>query len=734
MSSTTRRRRPAPRGAGRGDAALRRLADRGGIVESYLDQTGRERRFTRDDTRVAILAALGVDASSSSAARAALERMAEEDRARAIPPVRVVRRSDLGRDLALAAGAGGREWQATLRTESGEEHAATGRVRTQGRTRVAQLPVAPEELGVGYHELTLRLSGAGDAGEHSQRLIVVPDACPDPARLLGGRRVFGVIANLYALRSARNWGAGDFTDLRHLVEWAAEQGAAFVGVNPLHALRNAGMDVSPYSPVSRLFRNPIYVDVEAVPELAESPEARERLTATPTVAALGRLRGADLVDYEGVMAAKREVLGALHAAFSRAHGSGRSVRGGDYRAWRERQGDMLENFATWCAIDETLRAERGTQAPGTWREWPEGLRDPASADVRAFRQRHAERVDFHRWLQFELDRQLGAAAERGRGMGMPVGLYQDLAIGTSDSGSDTWAFPGLFLDGVSIGAPPDPLAAQGQNWGLPPLHPQRLAEQGYAYWTRLVGSAFRHAGALRIDHVIGLFQQFWIPRGMTGERGAYVRFPSEDLLGIIALEAERAGAIVVGEDLGTVPPEVGPALERWSVLSSKVLYFERGAKGSFRPAREYARTALTTANTHDMASLAGFWTERDVELREQVGELRGRAATAARRSRDVDREALADLLAEEGLLPESEEPLGHAALRAAVHAFLRRTPSWLVGLALDDLLGETEPVNLPGVHPDKYPMWRVRQTAPVERLREDPAVRRALGAERVWVP
>ncbi|MFL5580866.1 MAG: 4-alpha-glucanotransferase [Gemmatimonadaceae bacterium] len=731
MSPAKKRARPARKSAGRGDAALRRLADMVGIVDSYVDQTGRE-RHTRDDTRVAILAAMGIDASTAAAAGAALERRQAERRERVLPVARVVRRSDLAAEVALGPGAAGaRRWEAVLRTESGEDHVLGGRLRAARGGLTARLPLDPALMPAGYHRLTVRLDGAREA---TQPLVVVPDACPSPAAMLRGRRVFGITANLYAVRSARSWGAGDATDLRYLVEWAAEQGAAFVGVNPLHALRNSGLDVSPYSPVSRLYRNPLYIDVEAVPELAQSAEARALLAAAPAVATVARLRASDRVDYEGVMAAKRGVLEALHREFARANGGARTRRGAEYRAWRDAQGDALERFATWSAIDDRLRAERGARAPWGWREWPEELRDPASDAVRAFRERHADLVDYHRWLQFELDRQIGAAAERGRALGMPVGLYQDLAIGTSDSGSDTWAFPGLFLDGVSVGAPPDPLAPHGQNWGLPPIDPHRLAAQGYEYWTRLLRSAFRHAGALRLDHVLGLFRQFWIPRGMPGERGAYMRFPSEDLLGIIALEAERAGAIAVGEDLGTVPPEVPPALERWGMLSSKVLYFERGAKGSFRPARAYARTALTTANTHDLASLAGFWTERDIELRAECGDLRGRAVGVARRNRDVDREALADLLAEEGLLPESDEPLDHAALRAAVHAFLRRTPSWLVGLALDDLLGETEPVNIPGLHPDRYPMWRVRQRAPLERLREDPDARRALGAERVWVP
>jgi 4-alpha-glucanotransferase len=316
---------------------------------------------------------------------------------------------------------------------------------------------------------------------------------------------------------------------------------------------------------------------------------------------------------------------------------------------------------------------------------------------------------------------------------MPVGLYQDLAIGTAPSSGDDWSFPDLFVTGASIGAPPDPLAPQGQNWGLPPLHPLRLAEQGYAYWTALVRGAVRHAGALRIDHVLGLFRQFWIPAGASGRDGAYVRVPTRDLLGVLALETARAGALVVGEDLGTVPPEVPPALEEWRVLSSKVFYFEREAGGGFKPARAYPALSLATANTHDLPTLAGYWLGRDVELRRALGLLpTARAERAARADRARDREALVERLVDEGLLDAEAPPPDDVTLRAAVHAFLRRTPAWLVGLSLEDLVGEVEPVNVPGVGPDDYPSWTRRLSAPLEALATDAAVRRALGVERDW--
>ena len=287
-------------------------------------------------------------------------------------------------------------------------------------------------------------------------------------------------------------------------------------------------------------------------------------------------------------------------------------------------------------------------------------------------------------------------------------------------------FPELFAHGASIGAPPDPYSASGQNWGLPPISPRALRRTRYRYWIQLVRSALRHAGALRIDHVLGLFQQFWIPEGKSGADGAYVRFPADDMLGILALEASRAGAVVVGEDLGTVPPEVPPGLKKWKVLSSKVLYFEREGESGFKPAAAYDADALATANTHDMATLEGWWEGRDIELRAEVGLIEAGDVDAEREKREIEKQALLDRLVRDGVATSDEISSGGATFRGAVHEFLCETPAVLVGLSLDDLLGEREPVNLPGVGPDKYASWSRKSSLPLEALATDPDVERAL--------
>lgn len=716
---------------------LRELALRAGIIPEYLDQTGKERRQTSDATRLALLRVMGFEAGTEAEAGSALEELDAKAAAQMLSPVRVVRIDDAGlRSVPVILPEGVRgsvNWSLELTLEGGGTRRARGTARRSAKgTITAELPDDPP---TGYHSLRLELGAEGGTHSGEQSLIVVPPRCPDPAELLRGQRVFGVVANLYTVRSERNWGVGDFEDLRFLLEWAAGAGAAFVGVNPLHALRNRGGDISPYSPISRLYRNPLYIAAARVPEMESSAEAKELTKSEQFRSALERLRASDAVQYEKVTGLARPVLDALHAEFVRKHAKGATDRGKAYAAFVKEQGEVLERFATFQALSEWIeRSGSAGKSSADWREWPDEYRDPRSTAVAEFRRKNAGAVEFHQWLQFEIDVQLAAVAETAREAGMPIGLYQDLAIGTSPLGSDPWMFPELFATGASVGAPPDLYSKSGQNWGLPPMNPHALAEDRYRYWIRLVRGSLRHAGALRIDHVIGLFRQFWIPEGKTGKDGAYVRFPVDDLMGIIALESTRAGALVVGEDLGTVPPEVPPGLERWGLLSSKVLYFEREKDGRFKSPATYAADALATANTHDMATLAGFWRARDVDLLLQVGLIENeRAAKRARRNRNEELDALIARLAAAGIVPKGTEITSDTELRSAVHMMLRRTPSWLVGLSLDDLVGEVEPVNIPGVGPDHFPSWTRRLTMPLEQLRTDPGVRRALGCERAWV-
>lgn len=707
--------------------ALRALADRMRIQPSYMDQTGEKLRHTSDETRVRLLAAMGIDAGTEALAQEALQKLRRTERRQWIDPVRVVRQSSKSLSRVVVRvptiHADEAQWTLALRTEEGVESSWRGSTRG-GRSRklALTLPVTPP---LGYHDLTITFEGGGKRRSATQRLIVVPARCMAPELRLRGRRGFGITVNLYTVRSRENWGAGDLGDLVTLSEWLGHQGGAFVGVNPLHALRNEGYDVSPYSPISRLFRNPLYLRVNDIPELAYDHVARTLISQPDFQQELSDVRSANTLDYGRIMALRAPVLEQLHRTFEERELLPHTERGIAYESYVKREDPQLTQFATYMAIAE----QEGPDA----RTWPEPLRDPRSPDVAHRREQLRHRVGYHAWLQFELDRQLGSAAHHAAEAGLALGLYQDLAVGSAPSGSDVWANPGLFRQGATVGAPPDMYSEEGQNWGLPAMDPFVLRATRYDYWIRLLRSGFRHTGALRIDHALGLFRMFWVPLGESARSGAYVTSFSDELFGIMALESMRHGAIVVGEDLGTVPPQVPKVLERWGVLGSKVVVFEWDhSTGRFRAAADYPRLALTTVNTHDLPPVTGWMRERDVTLRSELGDLSDEHQLAgARRARAHDRGGVIQILIEEGLLPHSaHDSLDAEDLVRALHAFVRRTPAALVGLSLDDIALESEPVNIPGVWQDRYASWSRRMREPLEALLHSPRTTGLLGHER----
>ena len=433
---------------------LETLARRLGVLDSYFDIHGVE-HATTNDTRAAMLHAMGLDVADESAARRELDRLDGEERGRLLDPVAVVHAHAW--QLPAVPMADGAEWTAELVLEDGSSRTLRG---DSSAARNATL--APEPLPLGYHELRLSVREGRTVREATQLLVVPPAQCTSIGTRLGAARATGVLANLYSVRSETNWGCGDIGDLSRLAARVAESGGSFVGVNPLHALRNRGWDISPYSPVSRLFRNPIYLDVPALPELAESPEARALLASNDFAAALDAQRAAPLVDYEGVMQIKRRALEPLHRAFAEHHRDRDTPRGIAYRRYRAAQGKSLDRFAIFCALAEQMAGPGGRGALGDWHDWPAPLRDPRSSAVADFARANREAVDLHRYLQFALDEQLAAA-----GSGLALGVYQDLAVGSASSGCDTWAWPDLFARGATVGAPPDDFAENGQNWGFP---------------------------------------------------------------------------------------------------------------------------------------------------------------------------------------------------------------------------------------------------------------------------
>ena len=538
-----------------------------------------------------------------------------------------------------------------------------------------------------------------------------------------GERKWGWACGLYALRSNRNWGIGDFSDLADLAGLATgTPGASIVGTLPLHSLfLGRPEEASPYSPSSRLFVNPLYIDVTAIDGFATCEDAQALVGAPGFAGELAQSRNAPLVDYPRVSALKLAVLECLHACFEARHPKSAPAdpERRAFDAFRDRGGEALHQYSLFEALQEHFPDR-------TWSTWPPAYRRPELPKVSAFGRDHARRVDFFAYLQWQADRQLGAAANRCAEAGMSVGLYRDLAVGSHADGADTWAESDLYVRGSSIGAPPDDFNPLGQDWGFPPIHPLRLREQAYAPIIRMLRANMAHAGALRIDHSMALRHLYWTGLGEKGGGGAYVRYPFEDLLGILALESARNRCLIVGEDLGTVPEGFRERMASEGVLSSRVLLFERHEDGLFRRPFAYPALALATSGTHDMPTIRGYWEGRDFRARSEFGMFpTPKSRNTAAADREVDKKLLLAALQDQGLIPAdfaAEGGMGDAALRLLVEAierYLARTPSHLMMVNLADVLMEGDQANIPGlVH--EYPNWQRKAPLSLEALAGDP--------------
>jgi glycogen debranching enzyme GlgX/4-alpha-glucanotransferase len=708
---------------------LHRLATYHGIADGYVGYHGTP-NVTSDSTRRVLLRAMGIDASTPSALAAALRELEAKIAQPGLAPVNVLPEGvDALRqvDVRLADGMASARYRLELELEAGATLRGEGQLPAADAVCHLPLPAA-EPLPIGYHTVRVSLqSSAGVVRDYSQQLIVTPRACPAVADLLGARRGSGLWAHVYALHRESGLGLGDLGDLRALLRFAREQGLDFVGINPLHAVDNHAAVVSPYYPLSRVFGNPLYIDVEAVPELAHSDAARKLLGSAQFRAALAELRARPRLDYAQAWQLKLQVLRALHATFTAQQRAGESERGRAFAAFAAEHGEALRDFATFCAIAEQL----GGPAPiYDFQQFPAELRDPRGLAVKQLAERLTGPIALHMYLQFELDRQLGAAQSEARTAGMPIGIYADLAVGNAPGGADVWSQPELFARGVCLGAPPDPYSATGQTWGLLPLLPHRLRHDNYRYWRWLCRSALRHAGMLRVDHVMGLLRQFWVPDGCGARDGGYVRFPFEELCGILALEARRSGSLIVGEDLGVVPPGLRERMAELAMLRSQVVCFERDESGAFHAPKSYASGALATVNTHDMPPLFGYLDSLDLPQLRALGVLPDDSALAhVRAERERAKAALLELLAREELLPELAEPLDSEVM-VAVHQLLARTEALLCAAALDDVALEVDSLNVPGVASPEHPSWSKRMRASVETLSKDPVVLRCLAALR----
>jgi 4-alpha-glucanotransferase len=545
-------------------------------------------------------------------------------------------------------------------------------------------------------------------------------------------RAWGFGVNLYGLRSRRNWGIGDLTDLRDFVRLAATLGADTVGVNPLHALHYVDPEAaSPYAPTSRYYRNPIYIDVEAIPEFAaDAPKAaalRERVSSAPFVSALDRLRDAPTVQYARVARAKWSALDELYAVLREERGP----RLAAFRAFAERGGERLERFATYEALTEAFATDDG-RVRG-WLTWDEQYRDAGAPGVREWAARRRRRVDYFKYLQFIADEQLAAVAVAARALA--IGLYLDVAVGVDLNSADVWASPAAYVLDETVGAPPDALGPQGQNWGLPPQVPEAMIAGGAAGFGELLAANMAHAGALRLDHAMALMRLFRIPRGKVAADGAYVPYPFEELLRVATEASLRSACLVVGEDLGTVPEGFRERMERAAILSYRVLLFERDPAGFSAPGR-YPELALATGTTHDIPTLVGWFAARDLATRARIGLLGPEEAERDERARRLDVTQLLEAFAAAGEIGGSAgdyEALHHIVdtkpddshaydpLVRAAYRYLAASPAKLVLISLDDALGEFEQVNVPGTFVE-YPNWRRKNCIGLEDIASDPRI------------
>jgi 4-alpha-glucanotransferase len=564
-----------------------------------------------------------------------------------------------------------------VRHGQGRELGAPGTITLEdgGTLEVAAIPV---DLPLGWHRLA--------SGGQEVTLVVVPTELAEPPE------AWGWMLQLYALHSAASWGMGDLGDLRSFIEHS--QGAGLILLNPLHAITpTLPVPASPYSPSSRRFANPLYLRVaDTAAYKSAAPAVRERIDAM-------RPATAGLIDYSVVWQAKQAALELLFA-------EDESAREVDLAA-----DPGLTDFAIFCALAE----EHGAN----WHDWPAELQRPDSPAVRAY---ESDRVAFHVWLQNLLDEQLEAANAVARERGMPVGVVHDLAVGIDPSGADGWLLQDVLARGVHAGAPPDAFNQLGQDWGLAAWRPDQLIETGYAAYRDMLVRIFRRAGGLRVDHVAGLWRLWWVPPGMGADGGTYVHYDPEAMLGILALEAQRAGAVVIGEDLGTVLPVVTEGLERTNMLGSAVLWFTRDdtdPEEGYLPAAQYPRNALATVSTHDLPTAAGFLIGEQVRVRAELGQLAGSVEDEQERA-DKDRAQLLARLTAEGLITAEST---NDDVIVAMHEFLARTPCRFVTASLYDVLGEVKQPNLPGTT-DQYPNWRMPLTASLEQISSDPRVQR----------
>ena len=695
---------------------LTQLADAYGVATEYWGYSG-DLVAASDETLLAVLRAMGVEATSEEAAQFELAGRRDKDWRQILPTCPVIR-NDRESFIQVHVPHG---WSAELDIlleDGGVVALSQADDFTEPRTieghliGQASFRIEPG-LPLGYHELRARVDapGHGHAHEELTTLVCAPTRLPD-GKLADGRS-WGMMAQLYSVRSRQSWGIGDLADLKEMGSLFGDLGADFVLINPLHAAEPVGhMAPSPYLPVTRRFFNPIYIRPEDIREVAYLTGPQRSLVTWAGENVKKTSVKNEYLDRDAAWSAKREGLEVIFAA-------GRSeARQRDFERFREMEGQGLEDFALWCALTEKYGDS-----------FPENLKDIASPYVARERRELAGRIEFWAWLQWIMDEQLANAQASAVNTGMEFGICHDLAVGVHPKGSDVWTIPGAFAKGVGVGAPPDMFNQLGQNWSQPPWRPDALEKMDYSPLRDMARTVLRHAGALRVDHILGLFRLWWIPEGMTPDKGTYVRFNHEAMVGILLLEAYRANAVVIGEDLGNVEPWVRGYLAERGILGTSVFWFEKDHEGNPLQPHDYRTEVLVTVDNHDLPPAAGYLAEEHVDLRSRLGLLTETDAEARAFTRD-ERERSINRLREHGLI--GDDPSEREIIEA-MHVYIARTPAKMLAVNLVDAVGERRIQNQPGTD-QEYPNWRVpladgtEQVVLVEDLSTNPRMRSLVDA------
>lgn len=670
------------------------LAEQRGVAADFVDQAG-TRHEVSEQTILATLAALGADVRVAADRQQAIDEAHAEfelrNWRRMIPPVFVTKEGDERamwvhvRDGAPA--------QAYVITEDGER---IDLLQVDNWTAAREVDgvligeasfAVPGDLPLGWHTV----HAVSDDRSASAPLVMAPRRL-DPEAIAGARQ-WGFMEQVYATRSRESWGFGDLHDAAMLASWsAAELGAGFLLVNPLHAASPvAPLENSPYLPVTRRFASPLYLHVEDIPEYAELKKGKRKRIEELAAPLRERNTTSGLLDRDSVWAAKLAALRIVHK-----HGLSKK-RTREFSEYQRVEGQGLVDFATWCALSESVGHA----------QWPAEYARPDSPAVLEFRAGHAREIDFHMWMQWQLDQQLARTQAAAVDAGMRIGLMHDLAVGVHPSGSDAWSLQDVLARGVSVGAPPDMYNQMGQDWSQPPWRPDSLAEAGFIPFRDMLRTILRHAGGLRIDHVLGLFRLWWIPAGHGAKDGTFVRFDHESMLSVLCLEAYRAGAIIIGEDLGTVEPWVRDALADRGILGTVISWFER-TDGEITPLEEWRTDVLASVTVHDLPPTAGYLRDEHVRIREQLhlltGDPREEYAQAAQQ-----RAEWADLMQRAGIPGASADTSTAAGIEeytVALHRAVGSTKARLIGIGLPDVVGDRRAQNQPGTFRE-YPNWCV---------------------------